>query len=594
MADSIPPRAEHPRPQFFRERWINLNGEWTFNFDFGKSGKDRGLAASTGFEDRILVPFPPESELSGVGYTDFIDDMWYHRSFVIPQDWSASRVLLHFGAVDYEAEVYVDGVFIGRHVGGSSSFTFDLSGVVIPEQAHNLVVHVTDDPRGGVQTCGKQSVDFHSAGCLYTRVTGIWQTVWLEAVPPFFLESCHFIPHIRPDAGFWAIPQLNSSIPHCSVHIEVREAEGKVEASASGLALSGSPIHVPVPGARLWWPEDPSLYTLRIEVRDPDGALIESVESYLGIRTVHTEREQILLNGEPLYLRLVLDQGYYPDGIWTAPSDEALRRDIELGLAAGFNGARLHQKVFEERYHYWADRLGYLTWGEAPNWGMDLAHDAAARNYLCEWREVVLRDRSHPSIIAWTPLNETWDLSDRKRHRRLHLEAYELTRMLDPTRPVNGASGGCQVKTDLYCVHIYEQDPVQLSQRLSFAEDGKVFSTLGAEEAAYEGQPYIVDEFGGIRWVSERSSADTRSWGYGADPESLEEFYERLEGQVAAILGHTHISGFCYTQLTDVEQEQNGLYHFDRSPKFDLARIRSIIQQSGPMSGIMQEPVRLL
>jgi beta-galactosidase/beta-glucuronidase len=330
----------------------------------------------------------------------------------------------------------------------------------------------------------------------------------------------------------------------------------------------------------LWSPDQPTLYDLDLKVIDEDGQLRDHVRSYAGMRKIHVEDSTFFLNNEPIYLRFVLDQGYYMDGIWTAPSDDALRRDVELGREAGFNGARLHQKGFEERFHYWADRLGYLTWAEYPSWGLSLKSDKAARNMLQEWRELLIRDRNHPSIIGWTPLNETWDVSDKHRHRRLHVDAYEVTKSLDPGRPINGASGGCQVVTDIYTVHNYEQDPSKLRRMLERQEDGSVYQTLGDKETTYSGQPYVVDEFGGIKWIpAQEFQYASDSWGYGVPPRSLEEVYERLEGQVNAILSLEHIAGYCYTQLTDVEQEQNGIYNYDRSHKFDMRRVREIFQR---------------
>lgn len=577
--NSVCPRPEHPRPQLAREKWLCINGLWTYSFDFGKSGKERGFHLSNGFDDPIVVPFCPESELSGVAYKDFVENMWYHRFLRVPQEWAEMRVLLHFGAIDYEAEIFIDGLFICRHWGGSSSFSIDITPVVLFGHEHNLVVHVHDDNRTGEQASGKQSIDYTSAGCLYSRVTGIWQSVWLEAVPSISLETVQLIPGKNHEACLWVIPTFNRTSRDYEFSIDIKDAEGRLAGSASSPVMNGSPIKVPVENPRFWSLEDPFLYDLSLTIGENGEEPIDSVSSYAGLRTVQVHGNQIYLNDEPVYLRLVLDQGYYPDGIWTAPSDDALRKDIELGLAAGFNGARLHQKVFEERFHYWADKLGYLTWAESPNWGMDLKKDMAARNFISEWREIVVRDRNHPSIVAWTVLNETWDLTDRRRHRRLHLDAYDVTRSMDPTRPINGASGGCQVRTDLYCVHIYEQDPSLLHDSLKPGSDGKVFRTLGDEEVEYEGQPYIVDEFGGIRWIADPHRIETFSWGYGRDPNSMEEFYHRLEGQILAIVNVEVVTGFCYTQLTDVEQEQNGIYHYDRSPKFDMNRIREIIQR---------------
>jgi len=281
----------------------------------------------------------------------------------------------------------------------------------------------------------------------------------------------------------------------------------------------------------------------------------------------------------------VLDQGFYPDGVWTAPSDADLRRDITLAQDLGFNGARLHQKVFEERFHYWADRLGYLTWGEAPSWPVNPDDVAGARNFLSEWREIVVRDRNHPSIVAWTPLNETGGLArnpfaDGRQHYRFHADLYELSHSLDPTRPVNDASGYIHVRTDLWTVHDYKQDPEELRDVLEPSAHGDVYRRYPELEPPYQGQPYMVDEFGGIKWIptDKKPYMDT-SWGYGDAPKTEEEFFERLEGLVDAVLAHPHISGFCYTQLTDVEQEQNGIYNYDRTEKFDMSRIAAIFRK---------------
>jgi beta-galactosidase/beta-glucuronidase len=347
---------------------------------------------------------------------------------------------------------------------------------------------------------------------------------------------------------------------------------------ATVAAASGCPVVVPVPHPKPWSPASPFLYDLDLDVVDESGAVLDHVAAYAGLRKVHVENGQVLLNNEPVYLRLVLDQGFYPDGIWTAPNDEALRRDIQLSMDSGFNGARLHQKVFEERFHYWADKMGYLTWGESSSWGIDVKEIHSARNFISEWREIVVRDRSHPSIIAWTPFNETWDTGDRRQHNRLHIDAYELTRSLDPTRPVNDASGYSHARTDLWTVHTYEQSPEKLTKLMDLTE-GLPWRNYPDREIDYEGQPYIVDEFGGIKWIPEdrRPFADN-SWGYGEGPRTEEEFYTRLAGQLQALYTHGHIAGYCYTQLTDVEQEQNGIYNYDRTEKFDMQRVAKIFK----------------
>ncbi len=571
------PRSEYPRPQFVREPWVNLNGTWTFAFDFGKSGTQRGFANSKGFDQAILVPFCPESKLSGVGHTDFIEAMWYHRKLSIPADWNGKRIVLHFGGVDYFSEVYIDGRSVGRHWGGSASFQHDITPYVKPGQTHDLVVHVEDDVRSGKQPGGKQCPDYKSRGCHYTRTTGIWQTVWMEAVSPEGLRRCTIVPDV--DWGrFVVTPTFYSVRPGYTFKATVYDGGEKV-AEAVGPAVDALSVALSIESPKLWGPGHPFLYDLRFEVLDQAGNAVDVVQSYAGLRKIHIEGDQVYLNNEPIYQRLVLDQGFYPDGIWTAPSDEALRRDIELSMQAGFNGARLHQKVFEERFHYWADRLGYLTWGESASWGMDVNDPVSARNFLSEWQEVVIRDRNHPSIIAWSPFNETRDVRSARQHNRVHIDAYELTKALDPTRPVNDASGYVHVRTDLWTVHNYTQDPQKLKEILTPTEDG-VFRNHPNHEAEYAGQPYIVDEFGGIKWVPpQRGEYADNSWGYGDTPRTIEEFYARLEGQVEVLLGFDHVRGYCYTQLTDVEQEENGIYNYDRSPKFDMERIRAIFSR---------------
>ena len=574
------PRPEHPRPQFVRDSWINLNGPWSCTFDFGRSGMDPGreLFKSTGFEREIIVPFCPESDISGVGHKDFIDMMWYHCTIDIPAAWSDRRVLLHFGAVDYECEVFIDGISAGSHFGGSSSFCFDITRLVSPGRSHNLVVKVIDEMRSGLQPYGKQCFIYKSHGCSYTRTTGIWQTVWLEAADPCGLSACLIVPDLD-GSRFILSPSFYATRRGLTYSAILKNGD-TIISEASCTALDAVSLSLPIPDPRPWSPDDPFLYNLELKVCDGD-TVIDTVSSYAGLRKIHIEGNQVFLNNEPLYQRLVLDQGFYPDGIWTAPTDAALKRDIELSIAAGFNGARLHQKVFEERFHYWADRLGYLTWGEFPSWGCDPNSAAAVRNAQTEWREILLRDRNHPSIITWTPWNETWHITDAKQHLRAHVEAYDLCKAIDPTRPVTDSSGGFHYKADIWTVHNYDSDGQKLAETLTPGPDGSVWSNYpDRQKIQYSGQPYIVDEFGGIKWIPEsrREFADN-SWGYGNAPQTMEEFYARLEKQIDGLLNLPHVTGFCYTQLTDVEQEQNGIYNYDRSAKFDMARIKAIFSK---------------
>ena len=568
------PRPEYPRPQFEREAWMNLNGTWSFDFDFGKSGKDRNYQNSQDLGKQILVPYCPESKLSGVQHVDFINCMWYQRKISIPSDWNNKKIFLNFGAVDYMAEIYIDGNIIQRHYGGSSSFSVDVTRFVKAGQEHNLVIQVKDDLRSGLQTGGKQCTGYYSGGCSYTRVTGIWQTVWMEAVAENGLKSTV----VRSDIDQKQLIITPEFYKESDYTLEVVLKDGnKTIAKKSVLCTNNSVIVLPVKNMKLWSPESPFLYDIVYQVKDHDGNVIDEVKSYAGMRKVHIADGKFYLNNEPYFQRLVLDQGYYPDGIWTAPSDEALKNDIILGKNAGFNGARLHQKVFEERYYYWADKLGYITWGESASWVMDVNNELAARNYLSEWSEIVTRDRNHPSLVTWTPLNETWGSRDGV-YTRFVRDIYNITKAIDPTRPVNDASGDDHVVTDIWSVHNYEQDGTKLYEQLKFEEGKEPYRNSRDKKylAVYEGQPYMVDEFGGIGWMAPEDRKD--SWGYGGLPQTEEEFYARLEGQIKALKDSEHVTGFCYTQLTDVEQEKNGIYYYDRSPKLDMNRIKAIFE----------------
>lgn len=570
------PRPEYPRPQFERADWVNLNGQWTCELDFSVTGEQRGWINSKGLSKKITVPFCPESELSGIGYTDFIPCVWYQRSINIPAEWNGKRILLQFGAVDYQTQVYVDGKLAGEHYGTGSSFAIDLTKLVKAGQQANLVVRVKDDLRSGMQPGGKQSTALFSAGCSYTRVTGIWQTVWMEAVNEQALKNVFAIPDIDQQQ-LVVRPEFYDEGCNNTLTVEVIDGK-KTISKRTAKACNQSSIVLPIKNARLWSPEDPYLYDVKYTVRNAQGEVIDQVSSYVGMRKVHISGGYFYLNNKPYYQRLVLDQGYYPDGIWTAPSDEALRQDIAMSKAVGFNGARLHQKVFEERYYYWADKLGYLTWGEEASWGLDVNNDRAVRNFLSEWADIVVRDRNHPSLVTWTPLNETWNAT-KGVYVRFVNDLYNLTKAIDPTRPVNDASGDSHVKTDIWSVHDYTREPEKLIANHTIKAGVEPYRNMRGKDylANYAGQPYMVDEFGGLPWIPKEERAN--SWGYGQNIDTLEEFYDILEKEIDALKACKHVVGFCYTQITDVEQEKNGIYYYDRKPKFDAARLKAIFEK---------------
>ena len=576
-ASAQTPRPEYPRPQFERADWLNLNGTWTYAFDFGRSGVSKGYTNSKGLDGKITVPFCPESKLSGVEYTDFISSLWYQRSFTVPAAWADKKVFLRFGAVDYESHIYVNGKLVGRHYGTGSSFGFDITDFVTPGETANLVVRVLDDLRGHLQPGGKQCTVLKSYGCAYTRTTGIWQTVWLEPIDAEGLKEVIATPDIdqqqlviRP--AFYQASNDNM--------LTVQLMDGKKTVAQKTVKCADETVVVlPVKGMKLWSPESPFLYDLKYTVKNKAGQVIDEVKSYAGMRKVHVANGYFYLNNKPYYQRLVLDQGFYPEGVWTAPTDEALKHDIEMSKAVGFNGARLHQKVFEERYYYWADKLGYLTWGETPSWGLDVNSDLAARNFMSEWADIVVRDRNHPSIVVWTPFNETWDSKDGGVYVRFINDVYNLTKAIDPTRPVNDVSGDGHVKTDIWSVHDYARDYDKLVEHLTVKKGVEPYRNQPNKKylANFAGQPYMVDEFGGLPWIKPEERAT--SWGYGSNIDTLEDFYNILDKQVKALKACKYVTAFCYTQITDVEQAKNGIYFYDRTPKFDTQRIKAIFEQ---------------
>lgn len=570
------PRPEHPRPDFERKAWLNLNGEWQFEVDSSKSGIEKGWQTGHDLSRRIKVPFCPESKLSGIGETDFLEAVWYRRMFKLGSALQAKRIILHFGAVDYDARVWVNGTEVVHHRGGYTPFSADITHVLNRNGENELVVYAEDDTRSNVQPTGKQSHSLNSQGCVYTRTTGIWQTVWLEAVPDTYIASMT----TWPDA-------VNGQV---SVEIGIRNPAGfalEVSALGSGKVVAKKRLGYPgaqnvvtldIPNAVLWEPGKPFLYDLSVRLLDC-GKVVDEVSSYFGLRDVRVEGDRILINGKPVFQRLILDQGFWPDGIYTAPTDSELKADVERSMAMGFNGARLHQKVFDPRMLYWADKLGYLLWGEMPDWGVQVAFQAQAReNFLREWAEAVLRDRSHPSIVAWTPLNEAHSGGDRY-YPLFMTEVYLLTKQLDPSRPIVDASGYTHVKTDIWDLHDYDQNPESFAERYDkFGADPKT-ETLARNdpdhEPPYAGQPVVVSEYGGTWWNPDQDH--DKAWGYGDRPKDEQAFAERFAELAKVLLDNPHIAGFCYTQLTDVEQEVNGLYTYDRKPKFPPEVLRPAI-----------------
>lgn len=556
------PRSEHPDPQFQRKDWLNLNGEWDFEFDFGKSGLRAGVLEKDEWSRKINVPFCPESKLSGIEYTDFIAAVWYRKSVTVTEAQLEGRVLIHFGAVDYETYLYVNGEEAGYHKGGYTSFTFDITEFLTAGE-NVIAVNARDDVRDPLVPRGKQSELYNSHGCDYTRTTGIWQTVWLEFVPKAYVKSFKLFPDtVNATLGVSAVVEGEGAFK-AEAFYDGRLV-GSFEKTAAGF-VSGD---IKLSETHLWEVGCGRLYDLKITFGG------DEISSYFGLRDIRIDGYKVLINGKSVFQRLVLDQGFYADGIYTAPSDEALEKDIRLSLAVGFNGARLHQKVFEPRFLYHCDRLGYIVWGEFGNWGLDYSRDGALEAMLPQWCESVARDFNHPAIVGWCPFNETWDRDGRKQNDELLRIVYRVTKQLDETRPCIDTSGNFHVETDIFDVHDYEQKVEIFKGNYDrLMTEGVLFERF-PDRQEYDGKkPAFVSEYGGIQWsLGSRGDA----WGYGNAPKSEQEFIDRYKGLTDALLDNERMFGFCYTQLYDIEQEQNGLYYYDRSPKFDPELFRRI------------------
>lgn len=596
QTDEAIPRPEYPRPSAARAMWLNLNGTWQFEIDQGDSGMERGLVERE-LSGTITVPFAPESIRSGIGNVDFLECVWYRRQVHVPEQWgnldSDVHIIVHFEAVDYETQVWANGIPVARHRGGFTPFSADLHGVVRPGESVTLVVRARDY-RHGVQPRGKQSREYANGGCFYTRTTGIWQTVWMEPVPSVHVKR----PFIRPDVAnhsFQVVVPISSNRHGYTIDAHLCDESGEVTAAHVRADSDLEPtltLTVPEDRVRLWSPQDPNLYGLTIVLRDTNHKPIDTQLSYAGLRSITIDGKSLKINGKPIFQRLVLDQGFWPDTLMTAPSDAALVRDIKLGQNAGFNGARLHQKVFEERYLYHADRLGYLVWAEFPDWGADTQtqdgnNQRPNASFITQWIEELLRDRSHPAIIGWCPLNETQQtLTDNLTilddvTRGMFLAA----KSVDGTRPVIDASGYShrQIDTDVWDAHLYEQDPTVFANLINAIDDGEPYTNRGTNNAQwslpYRGQPYWISEFGGIWWDKDATdtadgSDGTKSWGYGQRVHNEAELQWRFSNLTRVLLQNPHIFGYCYTQLTDVFQEQNGIYAFDRTTKLDINQMR--------------------
>lgn len=564
--------SDHPNPQFERKEWQNLNGIWDFGFKKAAHGfhfsKDEEKAVTllgkNTFSHKIKVPFCPESCLSGVGYTGFIQEAWYKKT--VPVHRGSKRVMLHIGAADYLTTVLINGRLAGRHTGGYTSFAIDITDFV-KDGDNEFIILCEDNVKDPLVPSGKQSDRKNSYACSYTRTTGIWGNIYLEFVPQEHIENFKIYPDANQCSVGICFTLCQKDDLHVSVWYDGQEVGKKIVKDACGSCL----LNIPLSDKHLWECGRGRLYRLKITFGN------DTVYSYFGLRNVRLSGMQFLLNEKSVFQRLVLDQGYYRKGIYTAQNDEELKQDIELALSVGFNGARLHQKVFDPRFLYFCDLYGYIVWGEYANWGLDYSSAKSLGVFLPQWLEAVERDFNHPSIVGWCPFNETWDYRGKKQYDPLLLTVYETTKRLDPTRPCIDTSGNFHVKTDIYDVHDYRGEPEAFKKSYDkLLTDGTLYEHVLQDHPGrqhYGGEPVFISEYGGIKWEADKN---TKAWGYGEDVTSETEFAARYAGLTSAITANPKILGFCYTQLYDVEQEQNGLFTYDRKPKFSKETYQKI------------------
>jgi beta-galactosidase/beta-glucuronidase len=580
----------YPRPQLQRDPWFSLNGLWDFAADVDAAWRH---PAEVKWSGTIRVPFAPEVAASGVGRTEYLPACWYRLRCELPPAEGGKRWLLHFGAVDHHATVWVNGIQVGTHEGGYTPFSFDI-GDLVRDRTCEIVVRAADDPHDLAKPRGKQDWELEPHSIWYPRTTGIWQTVWLELGPSTRIGRVAFTPDMtRWEIGVaaWLTGEDRAGL---RLGVKLLDGDGALLAADTYLVVRGE-VHRGIalsdPGiddsrnVLLWSPHSPNLLAVQLELWGERGELVDRVQSYVALRSAAVQGDRFILNGRPYALRMVLDQGYWPDGGLTAPDDGALRRDVELAKAMGFNGVRKHQKIEDPRFLYWADVLGLAVWEEMPS--AYRFTPRAVELLSREWTDVIARDYSHPCIISWVPINESWgvpNLPDNPRERHYVQALYHLTKTLDPTRPVIGNDGWESVATDIIGIHDYDDQPERIAKRYHadhvlprlFKRERPGGRVLVLEGDKHSEQPLMLTEFGGIALA--RAAQGT--WGYSVSktPEDFACQYERL---LAVVRQLGLLSGFCYTQFSDTYQEANGLLYADRTPKIPIARIAAATAGGG-------------
>lgn len=575
------PRPEYPRPDLQRELWMNLNGTWQFAFDDEGCGDRDKWYDGRALEGRIVVPFCYQCKRSGIGDQEYHERVWYRREFDIPDDFQEKRILLHFGAVDYYCRVWLNGVFIGNHQGGHTPFMIEITNEVLKKG--NILVVMAQDDRSLSKPRGKQYWEEIPDRCWYTPTTGIWQTVWLEAVGENYIRRVHVTPDI--DRRCAQLEIFLDQIPESGMRLSLETSFNKHVVCNHDIVVREKYVKLfldireedPIDEIHYWSPETPNLYDLSLSLQ-LENRKLDQVSSYFGMRKIAVKNGSILLNNKPYIQKLVLDQGYWPDSLLTPPDDGAIRFDIEMTKKFGFNGARKHQKIEDPRYYYWADRMGILVWGEMPS-GYEFNSDEIT-SITKEWIDFLDRDYNHPCIICWVPFNESWGIRNvfgDSQQQAFARSLYELAKAYDPIRLVSTQDGWEQLgNSDICGIHDYTADEMEITKKYSDKEmlmkshaQGRL---LYAENNKYENQPVLITEYGGIAF----QGASKKEWGYFDAVKDEEEFFDRYEKVTRAFWNCRYICGYAYTQLTDVEQEVNGLMTADRRCKVDPERVKKI------------------
>ena len=575
-------KKEYPRPQLFRPKYQLLNGAW--DFAFGDNLTDGQMCGGFANQMKINVPFSYQSALSGIGIEERHDTVWYSRSLMLDEDQLSGRVILHLEGCDYETFVWVNGVLIGSDRGGYHRLSFDCTKAL--KLGENKITIKACDDYSVEKPRGKQRSKDENYGCWYTDTTGIFKTAWVEFVPNVYLTDMI----IEPDAKSGTVDfrcVFNSELKNACLSADIYYHGEKI--ASRNILFDGSAASLGIglnqrEELHLWDISEPDLYEVQLILSDDSGVL-DFVSSYFGVRTIETKNGKIYLNGKELYQKLALDQGYWRSGLLTPPSEEALVQDIIDMSDMGFNGVRKHQKMEDERYLYYADIMGFIVWAEMPS--MYKNTENSRKTFEREWFLSVHQQRNHPSVLTWVPFNESWGIEEVRTDKTVQdfvNDIYHKTKAVDKTRPVVTNDGWEHTISDILTIHHYEQDGQKLHSYYDTLEkcclnkwechDRGAF----ADGYEYAGQPIIISEFGGTAFVSDTTGDN---WGYGVGVKNLDEFYARFASLIDAIDSLPYSCGYCYTQVTDVQQEVNGLLDFDHKSKFDKKRMKEILNKNG-------------